>query len=99
MDYQRFWADNNVSITVTFKKEEVGEIVKVLEAYEDQLKSISFLPISEHGYEQAPYQEISESEYNKICSNITEVDYSVALTTPVGESYCSNDSCDLPKKE
>lgn len=67
VDYQRHWADNNVSCTVKFKPEEVKDIAKVLECYEDSLKSISFLP-HEHGYQQAPLEEIvDEVTYSCSC--------------------------------
>jgi len=94
--YQRFWADNQVSITVTFKKEEERDIQYVLEHFEDQLKGISFLPLSDHGYEQAPYEEISKEQYEAMYSVLTEVTF-----TDVGESlipkFCDGDSCELPE--
>ena len=55
IDYQFYWSDNQVSITITFKPEEKDEIKRVLEFSEDKLKSVSFLPINEHGYKQPPY--------------------------------------------
>ncbi|MHA1896867.1 MAG: hypothetical protein ACTSU2_05660, partial [Promethearchaeota archaeon] len=48
-DYQRHWSDNQVSITITFKKEEVKDIKHCLECFEDKLKGVSLLPIKEHG--------------------------------------------------
>jgi intein/homing endonuclease len=96
IDYQRFWADNNVSVTVTFKQEESKDICKVLEAYEDQLKAISFLPISEHGYDLAPYEEITKEQYEKMTKNLKKPDFSHITSIPVGEKYCTNDSCEIP---
>lgn len=93
VDYQNYWADNNVSITVTFNKDEAKDIPAVLESYEDQLKAISFLPISEHGYEQAPYEEISKEKYDKMVGKITKPDYSELFTSPDGERFCDGDSC------
>jgi len=93
VDYQNYWADNNVSITVTFKQDEAKDIPSVLESYEDQLKAISFLPISEHGYKQAPYEEISEERYNEMVSKITEPDFTDLFTSPEGERFCDGDSC------
>lgn len=96
-DYQMYWADNNVSITVTFKKEEADQISEVLEAYEDVLKSVSFLPISEHGYVQAPYEEISKEGFEEISSKIKLPDFSSMLTatTVSGSKYCDGDSCEI----
>jgi hypothetical protein len=96
VDYQRYWADNNVSITVTFKQGESEDIRRVLEAYEDQLKAISFLPIKDHGYDLAPYQSITKEEYNKLIKKLKKPDFSHITSTPEGERYCENDSCELP---
>ena len=41
--YQHYWADNSVSITVTFKEEEANQIKDALELYESRLKAVSFL--------------------------------------------------------
>jgi len=95
VDYQRYWADNNVSITVTFNKGESEDIRRVLEAYEDQLKAISFLPISDHGYDLAPEEEIDEITYNKMTKRIRKPDFSHITSTPEGERYCENDSCEI----
>ena len=95
VDYQRYWADNNVSITVTFKDHEKEDIVRVLEAYEDQLKAISFLPIKDHGYEQAPYEEITKEQYEEMAKKVKPIDFSSIINTPEGEKYCTNDSCSL----
>ena len=35
----------------------------------DEVSGISFLPYSEHTYRQAPYQEITEEEYNAAVSD------------------------------
>ena len=67
-DLPEHWADNQVSITVTFKKEETQDIATCLEAFETSLKSVSLLPLGDddHGYVQAPYIAISKKEYENI---------------------------------
>jgi hypothetical protein len=95
VDYQRFWADNNVSVTVTFKQSEKNDIVRVLECYEDSLKAISFLPIAEHGYKQAPYEEVSKEVYEELHSKLTRADFSAITSTPLGSKFCDGDSCTL----
>lgn len=95
-DYQRYWADNQVSCTVKFKPNEAGDIARVLEAYEDQLKGISFLPHEDHGYPQAPYIPCDAKEVEEYNANITEADYSDYLYEAVGSMYCDNDKCEVP---
>ena len=98
IDYQRYWADNQVSCTVKFKSSEVDQIKLVLETYEDQIKGISFLPFSDHGYAQAPYEPCTEQEVLDYNARIKSADYSSYILEAVGSSYCDNDSCELPQK-
>jgi len=95
VDYQRYWADNQVSCTIKFKQNETAEISKVLETYEDQLKSISFLPQTGHGYAQAPYEQCSPEEVNKYNSIISDVDYSPYVHEALGSKYCDADKCEI----
>jgi adenosylcobalamin-dependent ribonucleoside-triphosphate reductase len=68
---QSIWADNNVSVTVYYRKEELSEIQEWLKKnYKNSVKSVSFLLHSEHGFNLAPYEEISQESYDKIKSKI-----------------------------
>lgn len=64
---QAEWSDNAVSCTVYYKKEELPEIKEYLSKhYNKNFKSLSFLLHSEHGFVQAPIEEITEEEYNRL---------------------------------
>ncbi|MFX1297198.1 MAG: ribonucleoside-triphosphate reductase, adenosylcobalamin-dependent, partial [Promethearchaeota archaeon] len=89
--YQRYWSDNQVSITITFKKDEADQIKHVLESYEDKLKSASFLPIKEHGYKQAPYEEISKEKYEEMVSKIKPLDLDETKDRVIGAKFCDAD--------
>tara|TARA_B100000085_G_C18561751_1_gene519886 strand:+ start:635 stop:2602 length:1968 start_codon:yes stop_codon:yes gene_type:complete len=93
--YQHYWADNSVSITVTFKEEEASQIKDALEMYESRLKAVSFLKLSETGYKQAPYEAITEEEYNKMASSVKPLKKLEDETGGAGTKFCSNDSCTL----
>jgi ribonucleoside-triphosphate reductase len=68
---QTNWADNAVSVTVYFKPEEVEDIKLWLkDNYEHSIKSVSFLPLVEHGFDQAPYERIDRATYERLCSKI-----------------------------
>ena len=64
VDLQRYWADNAVSTTITFDESEVDDLAAALKAYVPELKSTSCLQRS-HSYEQAPYETIDRSDYEK----------------------------------
>lgn len=93
--YQRYWADNQVSCTVQFQPHEAAEIATVLEAYEDQLKGISFLPHDEHGYAQAPYEACDQEDVEQYNSRLCETDYGDYIHEAVGSRYCDGDKCTL----
>ena len=75
---QENWSDNSVSCTVYYRKEELPEIRKYLKKYyKNAHKSLSFLLHSEHGFKQAPLEEITEEQYNELVANtrlITAID-------------------------
>lgn len=64
---QSEWSDNSVSCTVYYRKEELEDIKQWLrDNYNDSHKTVSFLLHNEHGFDQAPYQEITEQEYDSM---------------------------------
>jgi intein/homing endonuclease len=94
---QKHYADNCVSATIYFDKEKDGpDVEKMLAMFIPNLKSVSMLPHSGHGYAQAPYTPITEEEYNKRKGNIKIIDYkSVRGNVPSGSKFCSGDTCEL----
>jgi len=94
-DMQCHWADNAVSITISFKPKEKGQIQTALEHFETQLKSVSLLPLSDHKYVQAPYIKITEDVYHEMMKHVTVLDLSSAVHEKDDE-FCDGDSCTLP---
>ena len=71
---QTEWSDNACSITVTYKREELDDIVRYLvENYTKNIKSISFLLHSEHGFVQAPYEKITKQQYDILTSKVQKI--------------------------
>ncbi len=64
--YQRHWAEHKPSITVSVKEHEWMAVGAWVYEYMDELSGVAFLPHSDHTYQQAPYQDITESEYNEL---------------------------------
>jgi ribonucleoside-diphosphate reductase alpha chain len=63
MIYQRHWCEHKPSVTITVKDEEWMEVGAWVYKNFDEVSGVSFLPHSDHTYQQAPYQECSEREY------------------------------------
>lgn len=59
------WCEHKPSVTIYVKENEWLEVGSWVYNNFDLLSGISFLPYSDHTYEQAPYQQISEIEYEK----------------------------------
>ena len=93
--YQNYWADNSVSVTVTFKPEEGKQIKDALEMYETRLKAVSFLKYEETGYEQAPYEPITADKYETMVKGITPISRFTTQQSGIGEKFCTNDTCTL----
>lgn len=94
---QYYWSDNSVSVTVNFKKDESQQIKDVLEQYEDRLKTVSFLPLDDHGYVQAPYITITEKQYNDAVSKLKDIGVIItSLDDKKIEGGCETDKCVLP---
>lgn len=94
---QNDWSDNQVSATLTFKPEEAGELDKVLSVYSGKWKSVSFLPLWDHQFAQAPYIPCTEEEYREALAKIRPL----VLEQDVHDSedkFCSGGLCELPAR-
>ncbi len=92
---QYYWADNQVSATITFLPAEAKDISFILELYETRLKSISFLPLKEHNYPQAPYQEITKEAYELAVSKLKPLDFEMINTDEAQDLFCDGDKCEI----
>lgn len=68
MTYKTYWCEHNPSVTISVRDHEWMEVGAWVYRNFDEVSGISFLPHSDHTYRQAPYQECSENEYNRLVS-------------------------------
>ena len=96
-ELQTYWADQSVSITVYYKKEELPAIKEWLkENYKTSVKSVSFLLHSDHGFLQAPYEEIDVERYTKIKSQVKSlIDISLVGSGEIESQECVNGACPI----
>lgn len=91
---QSEWSDNAVSCTIYYKKEELDGIKEYLKKhYNSSFKSLSFLLHSEHGFKQAPLEEITKEEYDKLVKKITPITGIKASVDFDGELECAGGVC------
>tara|TARA_R110002012_G_scaffold79285_3_gene201879 strand:- start:571 stop:2460 length:1890 start_codon:yes stop_codon:yes gene_type:complete len=70
---QQEWSDNSVSVTIYYRKEELDDIRKWLDENYFDVKSVSFLLHNEHGFDQAPMEEITKEQYEEMSSKVTPI--------------------------
>jgi adenosylcobalamin-dependent ribonucleoside-triphosphate reductase len=90
------WADNSISVTVYYNKEELPEIKKWLkEHYKDSIKSVSFLLHKEHGFKQAPYEEITKEQYEERIAKVKSLKDITVEKENIDFEECSKGTCPI----
>jgi len=103
MAYQKHWCEHKPSCTVTVRDHEWVEVGAYVYNHFDSMSGVSFLPHSDHVYQQAPYQDCDKGEYNdmlaKMDGNIDWnrlMDYEKEDTTSGSQTFaCSGDTCEI----
>ena len=93
---QEVWSDNSVSCTVYYRPEELPEIKKYLKKnYKTNHKSLSFLLHSEHGFKQAPLEEITEEQYNELVANTRTISAIKEANIGLDDAECATGACPI----
>ena len=102
LTYQRHWCEHKPSVTISVRDNEWMEVGAFVFKHFDEMSGVSFLPHSDHTYQQAPYQECTEEVYNKFSSEFVHIDwdkfksYEKEDTTKSSQTFaCSGDSCEI----
>jgi ribonucleoside-diphosphate reductase alpha chain len=101
--FKRYWCEHNPSITVYVKEHEWLEVGAWVYQHLDEIGGVSFLPHSEHVYKQAPYQDITQEQYEALAASFPKINWSAFdnyekedNTTASHELACVGASCELP---
>ena len=91
---QSVWSDNSVSCTIYYKIDELPEIRKYLKKnYKTNYKSLSFLLHSEHGFKQAPIEEITKEQYDLLVSKTKIITEIASLDIGLDDAECASGAC------
>ena len=101
--YQEHWCEHKPSVTITVKEEEWIEVVAWVYKNFDMISGISFLPYADHSYQQAPYQECDENQYNEMRKKMPDnIDWNELSkyeqedhTRGSQEYACTGDKCEI----
>ena len=103
LTYQRHWCEHKPSVTISVRDSEWLEVGAFVYKHFDEMSGVSFLPHSDHTYQQAPYQDCTKEEYEELLakmpksidwtklSDYEQEDNTVAMQTMA----CSGDSCEI----
>ena len=92
---QKHWADQAVSVTVYYRKEEIAQLKEWLGNNLKYLKTISFLCHNDHGFKQAPKEAITKEEYDKLAPKITSIDMEAIHQGELDSLECASGSCPI----
>lgn len=103
LTYQRKWCEHKPSVTVTVRDEEWMEVGAFVYKHFDEMSGVSFLPHSDHTYQQAPYQDVTKEEYEALLAQMPEridwsrlSEYEKEDQTKSSQTFaCSGDVCEV----
>ena len=103
LTYQKNWCEHKPSVTISVKEDEWFDVGAWVYENFDDVSGISFLPFSEHTYQQAPYQDCTKEEYEEMKSKMPPPidwmwlqDYEKEDTTSGGrELACTAGVCEI----
>ncbi len=96
------YTEHNPSVTITYKSEEVIDLIKWIWEHQDKIGGMAFLPAFDAQYDQMPYMEINKETYEQLSKDFPEIDFSKIyryeeedLTTAAQEFACMAGGCDV----
>ena len=100
--YQESWCEHKPSVTVSVKEDEWMDVGSWVYENFNMMSGVSFLPMSDHTYRQAPYQDCSKAEYEELLKKMPDVDWSklsdyesVDMTSGSQELACQAGACEV----
>lgn len=101
--YQNHWCEHKPSITVYYTDDEFLEVAQWIWENFDLCSGISLLPVSDHVYQQAPYEDISKEKYQELIQQMPmNVDWNDLEqfekednTTGSQELACTGGACEI----
>jgi len=76
--YQRYYCEHKPSVTVSVKEHEWMQVGAWVYEHFDEVSGVSFLPYSDHTYQQAPYEDCTEGVYHEALEKMPKsVDWSL----------------------
>ena len=103
LTYQRHWCEHKPSVTISVRDTEWMAVGAFVYEHFDEMSGVSFLPHSDHTYQQAPYQDCTKEQYEEMLELMpSSIDWeelndyeSEDNTVSMQTMACSGDSCEI----
>ena len=103
LTYQRHWCEHKPSVTISVRDDEWLEVGAFVYKHFDEMSGVSFLPHSDHTYQQAPYQDCSKEDYAELLKLMPKKidwnklsEYEQEDNTKSSQTFaCSGDVCEV----
>lgn len=92
---QKHWADQAVSVTVYYRREELPQVKAWLADNLKNIKTISFLCHNEHGFRQAPKEAITADQYERLSSQIIALEDDAIAGGEIDGTECEGGVCPI----
>lgn len=96
------WTEHNPSVTITYRPDEVLDLMRWVWEHRDMIGGMAFLPAFDAKYDQLPYIEITKEEYERLAAEFPEIDFSKLYryekddyTNAAQELACTAGACEL----
>ena len=98
--YQDYWCEHKPSMTCYYRDNEFLEVGQWLYNKFDKVSGISFLPYSEHTYQQAPYEPVDLETYNRLAKEFPkQIDWDIVeasdMTEGAQQLACVSGVCEV----
>ena len=98
--YQDYWCEHKPSMTCYYRDDEFLEVGQWLYNKFDKVSGISFLPYSEHTYQQAPYEPVDSETYQKLVKEFPKtIQWDIVEESDMTEGSqqlaCVGNSCEI----
>jgi ribonucleoside-diphosphate reductase alpha chain len=101
LKYQRHWCEHKPSVTISVKDEEWMAVGAWVYEHFDEMSGVSFLPFSDHTYQQAPYEDITKEQYEEMVKIMPkEIDWNEMIeiddnTEGAQQLACVSGQCEI----
>lgn len=100
LTYQRHWCEHKPSVTISVKDDEWMEVGAWVWKHFDEMSGVSFLPFSDHTYQQAPYEDCTKEQYETLLAQMPTISWEEFIeeednTEGMQQLACTSGACEI----